>query len=217
MLDVPLPAANALFTLSNIVGILGAVFVVAGAIGAFWFGGIRDRYADERISANEAKTATANAQALRLTESNKQLEIELEKERIERLRLEVMVAPRHLTGTQRAALIQKLRTSGWSQAEIIWHGDGEPEAYARDFQAVFEAAHIKTDVHTLGPFIPSAWGLLVLITKNGDGARLHAMLEETGVSASLARTNDTIGEKDRPTLFVGSRDDQKTSTSPATR
>lgn len=207
MIDVPLPVANVMFTASNIVGIVGALCVVAGAFGAFWFGGVRDRYADERISANEAETATAKAEGLRITQSNIKLAVELEKERNERLRLEAKIAPRHLTPEQKVALVKTLRGSGWSNAEIIWHGDGEPEAYARDLASAFEDAHIKTFVHTLGPFIPSAWGLMSLKTRNGDGDRLHSMLIAAGVTATVAETNATIGEKDHPTLFVGSRED----------
>jgi hypothetical protein len=214
MFDISLPTANLLLGLSNLSLTVGAALVLIGTLGAVWSGGVRDRYADQRISENETKTATAladsaraNAESEKFKESNTRLEVELEKERIERLRLEAKVQPRHLSGAQKSALTEKLKSSGWKNAEIIWHGTGEPEAYARDLASVFEQATIKTSLHTLGPFIPSAWGLMVIITENGDSSRLKAMLDEVGISAAPAETNDTIGKKDHPTLFVGSRED----------
>ncbi len=125
----------------------------------------------------------------------------------EQARLEAKVVYRHLSDAQKDALIQKLRASDWTSAEVIWHGTGEPESYARDLATVFERAGINTLVHTLGPFIPSAWGLNVIITENGDFSRLKRMLEEVGIAVALAETNDTLGRKDHPTPFVGTREE----------
>src|ERR1700752_3885305 len=61
--DISLPTANIIYTLSNVVLVLGALFVLLGTVGAFYSGGIRERFSDERISKNEADTATANARA----------------------------------------------------------------------------------------------------------------------------------------------------------
>jgi hypothetical protein len=126
---------------------------------------------------------------------------------MEKRQLEAKIAPRRLSEAQKEALAARLAKSGWKKAEIIWHGDGEPEKYARDFAGVFERSKIETRVHTFGSFIPSAWGLLVVVTENDDSARLKAMLDESGIFASLATTNETLGKKDHPTLFVGSRED----------
>ncbi|WP_330084238.1 hypothetical protein [Methylocystis iwaonis] len=145
MFDISLPTANLLFGLSNFSLILGAALVLMGTLGSVWFGGIRERYADQRTSENETKTATALAESARATaeaekfkESNTRLGVELEKERIERLRLEEKVHPRHLSDAQRNTFAEKLKSSGWKKAEIIWHGTGEPEAYAKDLAGAFE-------------------------------------------------------------------------------
>ncbi len=48
---------------------------------------------------------------------------------------------------------------------------------------------------------------MVILTENGTSTGLKKILDEIGVSADFAETNDTIGKKDHPTLFVGSRKD----------
>src|SRR5471032_2191246 len=63
MMNLSQQVANTIFNVANIALITGAALVLAGTITAIWTSGIRERYADERISNNEAKTATANAQA----------------------------------------------------------------------------------------------------------------------------------------------------------
>lgn len=207
MIDLSQSAANALFTVANVVLIVGAILTLVGTIGVVVTSGVRDRFADERARENEAKTAAAGAESARANESNTKLQLELERERSERLRLEQKVAPRQLTSDQRAKLLAALSSTGWKRAEIIWHGAGEPETYARDFERVFERAGIKTNVHTLGPFITRAWGLVVIRTKNNSSSRLAKILQRAGVSCSVEDTNDTFGPKDEPTLVVGTRED----------
>lgn len=116
------------------------------------------------------------------------------------------IEPRHLSADQKALMINKIRSAAWSKAEVIWVGSGEPESYARDLASVFDLAGVPVTVHTLGPFIPSAWGLLVVKTVNNDSSKLKAILEEAGVEADTALTNDTLGEKKWPTLVVGNRE-----------
>lgn len=117
------------------------------------------------------------------------------------------VEPRHLSSDQKALLVSKVRLCGWTKAEVIWHGVGESEVYAKDLASVFEQAGVPTAIHTLGPFVPSAWGLLVVKTTNDDSTRLTAILDEAGIASQIALTNSTLGEKDHPTLLVGTRED----------
>ena len=55
MFDISLPAANAIYGLSNAILVLGALFVLLETIGAIWSGGVRERFSDERIHTNELK------------------------------------------------------------------------------------------------------------------------------------------------------------------
>jgi glycine/D-amino acid oxidase-like deaminating enzyme len=212
MSSISLNVANSFFNIANVVAIVGAAFVLLGAAGIWWFGGIRERYADERRIENEAKTAIAVAESAKaqretavLHESNTRLQLDLEKERVERLRLEVKVNPRRLTSSQKDELIKLLKATGWREAEIIWHGTGEPESYARDLADAFEKANIKTKVHTLGPFIPSGWDLGVVITENGVSKKLDRIMKKANIPYYRIFTNDSIGGKVNPTLFVGNR------------
>jgi hypothetical protein len=172
-------AADTGFVWSNILAIAGAGLALLGVLGLFYFGRARDQYAD----------------------------IALEKERSQRQALETKVEPRRLGNQQRAVLVSRIRSSEWKHAEIIWHGVGEPEIYARDLSSAFELAGVAVHVHTLGPFIPQAWGLSVIKTTNEDYVRLKGILDEAGVESSVESTNSTIGEKDHPTLFIGTRED----------
>lgn len=43
-------AADAIFGYANVAMMIGAAIVLIGTIGAIWSGGIRERYANERIS-----------------------------------------------------------------------------------------------------------------------------------------------------------------------
>jgi hypothetical protein len=205
MPPISLAHANLLNSASNVATIIGGLMTFAGAIGIFWSGGIRDEYADRRASELENATAVARADAAKANESNTRLQIELERERSERMRLEQQVAPRALTEAQRSEIHAALRQSGWKDAEILWHGAGEPEHYAKDFAATFSAAGITTQVHTLGMFIPSADGLIVVKTQSDDWKHLLEILQAAGLHPDVADSNDTMGAKDHPTLVVGSR------------
>jgi glycine/D-amino acid oxidase-like deaminating enzyme len=114
---------------------------------------------------------------------------------------------RQLSPNQRTLLVSRIPEYSWQSAEIIWVGHGEPEAYARELAKAFQEANVTVHVHTLGPFIPSAWGLLIVKTTNDVSDKLKALLDEAGVKSEVALTNDTLGAKDHPTLVVGSRDD----------
>jgi hypothetical protein len=199
--------ANTLLVISLIVGVLSTFAIVRS-------GKIRDAVLTQKLAeANRAAgdanklAADANKETAILKQSNVRLEVQLEQERIKRLELEKRVEPRHLSDEQRASLVSKLRTSSWKVAEIIWVGDGEPEFYARDLGSAFEQAGIVVHLHTLNPFIPSAWGLLVVNSTKYESSRLKKILDEAGVYSESAETNDMLGQKDHPTLVVGARQD----------
>lgn len=84
--------ADAIFHWANIFLVIGGVITVGATVLIFWITGVRERYADERLAANEATTAKANADAASahiLTASiesqNIRLRTKLEEERVARL------------------------------------------------------------------------------------------------------------------------------------
>lgn len=198
--------ANLAYNVSNIILILGAVLALLGTVGAIWSGSIRERYADERAQESEEKVANALSEAAKANERNTRLQIRLEQERKERLELEEKVSPRRLSMIQQRELSERLRKKTWTEAEIIWHGGAESEGYAKDILSAFQEAGLNVKIHTLGPFIPSAWGLMVIQTHNGDAESIKEIFEEALVEIEIAQTNETIGLRAHPLIFVGNKD-----------
>jgi hypothetical protein len=63
MWDISSSLADFLFDLSNVVLVLGAAAVLIGTIGSIKMAGIKERFSNERIAANEAETAKAVAES----------------------------------------------------------------------------------------------------------------------------------------------------------
>jgi hypothetical protein len=97
-------AADEVFGWANVTLVMGSMLVLAGTAVAIWASGIREQYANERISKNEAETADANKRA---AEANAELALTNERVMTERRltanerwrlsRLEAAVLPRALT------------------------------------------------------------------------------------------------------------------------
>jgi hypothetical protein len=66
MWEITSARADALFDLSNLILILGAVAVLVGTIGSIKMGGIREQFSNERISSTEGETARAQLELERL-------------------------------------------------------------------------------------------------------------------------------------------------------
>jgi hypothetical protein len=119
---------------------------------------------------------------------------------------------RHLSEKQIASLASAIRVTGWQKADIIWTGDeGEPELYAKDFGKAFKRGDVPdVVVHTLGMFLPSQWGLIVLQTKNDSWADLKRILKDAAnIRATVMSPGDgpIPGWRDYPVLIVGHRED----------
>jgi len=82
MLNVSLPVADAIFTWANVLLVFGAVLAFVGTAAVFWSTGIRERYADERIAANEAETAKAKAETARALLEQERLKAQMAWRRI---------------------------------------------------------------------------------------------------------------------------------------
>jgi hypothetical protein len=129
--DVSSATANIIYTLSNLILVLGALLVLLGTVGAVFSGGIRERFADERISKNEADTATANARAAeaeqRAAEANLQL-----------IRIK---APRRLRPAQQERIIAKLKPFAGTLFDVgLVQGDAEAAELMIQIEAALQAA-----------------------------------------------------------------------------
>jgi hypothetical protein len=130
MLNVPLPVADAIFTWANIILVVGAVLAFVGTAAVFWSTGVRERYADERIAANEAETAKAKAETAQA--------------RLEQERLKSQMAWRRISPEQArriAALLQGEKLEAW----VTFVGnDPEATVFREDVNAALSAAGVKT-------------------------------------------------------------------------
>ena len=173
MFDIPLDLAKAIYNTANVILILGAVLVAGGTITAIWTSGIRDRFADERISQNEAETfravadaASANEEAARANERAALLENEAEQARLETERLRQQMAWRRLSEGQ-------IRTIADGIAELTMPlelsaigNDQESVLFASDIRRALLAAGIETPVNSA--FIAGAVVVGIIISGPKD-------------------------------------------------
>ncbi|WP_283742849.1 hypothetical protein [Sideroxydans sp. CL21] len=95
MYSITSQAADFIYTWSNVLLVLGATLALIGTAGVFWSGGVREKFADERISANEAETAKAKAETAQA--------------KLEQERLKEQLAWREVTLQQAKVLQQQLK------------------------------------------------------------------------------------------------------------
>lgn len=130
MFSITSQLADLIFTWSNILLVIGATLAMIGTAGVFWSGGVREKFADERIAANEAETAKAKA--------------ETAKALLEQERLKIMMAWRRVLPHQSQKLFASLRDTHL-ELWLSWVGD-DPEAtiFRGDLEAALTAAGVKT-------------------------------------------------------------------------
>jgi Tfp pilus assembly protein PilX len=130
MFNISLPQANALYNIANIVLILGAFLVLLGTIIAIWTGGIRERFADERMSNNETETARAKADAAQADAHAAEVNLELAK----------LKAPRTLGGEQQSRLVSKLKPFAGQTFSLKVVADTEPISLMSMIETVLASA-----------------------------------------------------------------------------
>ncbi len=152
MPDLSLPAAVLLSNIGNAALFGGAFLVLFGTWLAIWSGGQKERYADERISTNEAQTATANAEAakaIRETEvirkENLDLSIKLEQEYSARIKIETGLASRRVSGNKRELLIDALKRLSSKPRIFVERivGDAEARAFGESLITALSEAGIE--------------------------------------------------------------------------
>lgn len=130
MFNITQQAADAIYSWSNVLLVLGATLALIGTAGVFWSGGVRERFADERISANEAETARAKAETAQAI--------------LEQERLKALMAWRRVTPAQ----AQKLAIALKGQKIELWlagvGNDPEAMVYRSDLDVALTAAGITT-------------------------------------------------------------------------
>lgn len=134
--NISLAAANSIYTISNLILVIGAVFTVAGTVGAIWSGKVREHYADLRISTNETKTANAIADAARANERAAALDKEAAALKLELHQRTQPLVTRSLSVGQKQALKSVLGGHAF-EIHLLWGGmDPEVIQYANELRSV---------------------------------------------------------------------------------
>jgi hypothetical protein len=169
----------------------GAFLVLLGTWLAIWSGGQKERYADERISTNEAQTAAANAEAakaIRETEvirkENLDLSIKLEQEHSARMKIETVLASRRLSGNKRELLIDALKRLSPKPRIFVQRlvGDAEARAFGESLIAALSEAGIEFSQSTAGIAIGYPEGLTIIEDQSLQAIQIQEAFKEAGLS-----------------------------------
>jgi hypothetical protein len=136
MFDLSEHAANILYGMSNVLVLLGAI----GAIGVFWAGGVRDKFAALRESDNAAKIAVANATAARANERAAILEKEAAAARLELEQIENRQLQRRIPFMKLWALLIGTRGDTEMSVAILSATDDESAMTAGQLRVAFQGA-----------------------------------------------------------------------------
>jgi hypothetical protein len=186
MFNISLPIAEAIFTWANVILVVGAVLALMGTAGVFWSGGVRERYADERIAANEAETARAKAEAAQA--------------RLEQERLKAQMAWRRVTQQQASRLAAALNGKG-VQLWLTYVGD-DPESalFREDLNQALTAAGVTTKYF-------SGYARAVGLILKGGSPQQRALVVQAFREAGLplVETNEPGFMKTEMEVLVGSK------------
>ena len=159
MFNITQPVADAIFSWANVLLVAGAVSALVGTIGVFWSGGIREKFADERIAANEAETAKANAEVAqaRLEQGRLKAQIaaneeetakanaEVAQARLEQERLKAQMAWRRVSLEQARQLANALKGKSLKLWLTFVGADPESTVFREDINQALTVAGVKTE------------------------------------------------------------------------
>lgn len=213
MFNLSQHAADEVFGWANFTLVLGSVLVLVGTAVAIWASGIREQYANERISKNEAETADANKRA---AEANAELALTNERVMAERRltanerwrlsRIEKAVLPRALTPEMTVALIEALIAGHFHPINIAYIDKTEPMLYAMSIMIVFKQAGIMGNLIRLPKTMDQAG--VTMWKVDDDGERLSTLLWQKfqiggGMVAGIVPIGWETIPKDANCLVVG--------------
>jgi hypothetical protein len=139
--DISERAANAIYSVGSGLVVISALIGVLGAIGVFWGGGVRDRFARMRLSDNTTATAKANAEASRANERAASLEKDAANARLELERLKEKQRPRTINESTRKDLVARL--SAGAKGPVIVQSDWtdtEAKSFAEQIKSTLKEA-----------------------------------------------------------------------------
>ncbi|MFL9863206.1 hypothetical protein PQR67_03350 [Paraburkholderia fungorum] len=204
-LNISSGTADTLFNLSNIILVLGAVFVAVGTIGAIWTGTIREHYSDIRIRNNETQTALAGAAAARANEGAARANeaaaaanlhaAEVEQQNIE---LRRKFASRRIDADQHKVLVAELsKQPGVFNIEVM--GDPDSGMYAADILKTFTDAGWTVDKKEF-PLGVIWTGIILFQTDDPAAAVIAHALKEAKIPFSIGNEYH-----EKATIMIGGK------------
>ncbi len=139
MFNISENAANLIYTISHIILVVGAVLALMGTIGAYWSGGIRERFFDTKIAKNVADTAKANAESARANERAATLEKDAADARLEteRIKERLAVTAKLAEPTKLTFLSAVRNTEGTELCETVFFRASKNESMGQlDFNII---------------------------------------------------------------------------------
>ena len=210
MFEVSEGVAKTIHTAGNILVVVGAVFGVLGAIGVFWGGGVRDRFAAIRLSDNTTATAKANADAARANERAASLEKDTATARLELERLKGKLAWRTISKEDEETFVQLVASAPKSKISFEYLTNNEECAsFAMQLadllrKAGYDAPASFYEMRTVMPFGGALVGVKISVKDKNDqvAAELQKGLQTIGIEApGLFREN----QEERILLEVGAK------------
>lgn len=119
-------------------GLVAAVFTVAGVFLTFWTSSVRDRHADLAIHQARSAADEAHALASKTEPENTQLKLRLYEQEQSHLNLLAKTGPRTLTATQVTELYRSLAGYDLSQSIVLVNASGGDEV--REFASTIAGA-----------------------------------------------------------------------------
>lgn len=220
--DISLVSAQFWYDAFNIFLYCGAFAVAIGTIGSIKMGAIKERYSDERISANEAEAEVAKATAATANEHAKVLEtdlvkarIDLEKEKTARLIIFKQLAPREITNEQTEKLAELIR----GRVREVWVfalDDSETQMYAHSVMKALKRGGVRvhlmispsSNFSAINVSGTSSIGLTIrevgsINKQEGEGYDLMNAFSLIGVFAGLVPGTTPLPGVNGVALFVG--------------
>jgi hypothetical protein len=174
MFDVTPESANFWFDAFNVLLFLGAFAVAVGTYGSIRMGTAKERFSDERISANEKETARAIADSDIAKEGTARANERIAELNNETVKLRQQLEPRKIDGE---AFVGLLRDGPKAKIELLYVKE-DPDSYQLSLQIFWYLMHAGWDCEVEKPIPPAA----VDSPYPGKPATWSVVARETGIS-----------------------------------
>ncbi|MGJ5036617.1 hypothetical protein ACQR13_21125 [Bradyrhizobium sp. HKCCYLRH3059] len=182
MFDVTPESANFWFDAFNVLLFIGAFAVAVGTYGSIKMGSAKERFADERILANEKETRRAIADSDIAKEGTARANERIAELNNETAKLRQQLEPRKLDGE---TFVRLLRDGPKAKVELLYVKE-DPDSYQLSLQIFWYLMHAGWDCEVEKPIPPAA----INSPYQDKPATWSVVARETGISLVVHEDND---------------------------